>query len=417
MTATLQLSGNPLDQLRTTALGPYAGIYEGYLSDRGYAPSTAGGYSRCLVHFGRWMSQCRLDAEDLDEDVVAQFLDEHLPRCRCPAPIVHTREDLRAALGHLLVVLRAHAVIPERMLETTPVDEELRRFDAHMDQVRGLAATTRRFQLRIVRYFLLQQFGDDRVDLAAVKPEAVRRFVADQSEHYSSPGGVAKLISALRGYFRFRTACGDQVQALVAVLTAPRHWRQASLPKALSSAEVQRLVDSLGWEGPSVRRADAMVRLALDLGLRRGEIAGLALEDIDWRAGTIRLRRTKGGREDTLPLPDTTGRAIADYLRLERPQTTSRAVFVRCIAPYDRPIGPDCVGKTIRQAYARAGLPYTGAHLLRHTMASRLLASGSSLKEVADVLRHRSLDTTLIYAKLDTRSLSTVALPWPGDAK
>jgi integrase len=160
-----------------------------------------------------------------------------------------------------------------------------------------------------------------------------------------------------------------------------------------------------------------MVRLALDLGLRRGEIAGLALEDIDWRAGTIRLRRTKGGREDILPLPETTGRAIADYLRLERPQTTSRAVFVRRIAPCGRPVGPHCVGKTIRQAYARAGLPYTGAHLLRHTMASRLLASGSSLKEVADVLRHRSLNTTLIYAKLDTRSLSTVALPWPGDAK
>jgi len=129
------------------------------------------------------------------------------------------------------------------------------------------------------------------------------------------------------------------------------------------------------------------------------------------------LRRTKGGREDILPLPDTTGRAIADYLRLERPPTTSRAVFVSHGAPCGRPIGPDCVGKTIRQAYARAGLPYTRAHLLRHTMASRLLASGSSLKQVADVLRHRSLNTTLVYAKLDTRSLSTVALPWPGDAK
>ena len=166
--------------------------------------------------------------------------------------------------------------------------------------------------------------------------------------------------------------------------------------KALSDAEVQRLVDSLGWEGPSARRADAMVRLALDLGLRRGEIARLALEDIDWRAGTIRLRRTKGGREDVLPLPETTGRAIADYL-----------VIARGLLPAD----------TIRQAYARAGLPYAGAHLLRHTMASRLLVGGSSLKEVADVLRHRSLNATLVYAKIDTRSLSNVALPWPGDAK
>ena len=417
MTATLQLSGNSLGQLRSTPLAPYAGVYEDYLSDCGYAPSTKGGYVRCLVHFGRWMSECGLNAEDLDEEVVARFLDEHLPHCRCPAPVGHTRAELRAALGHLLWVLRANAVIPERVLETTPVDKELRRFDVHMDRVRGLAATTRRLRRRIVRDFLLQQFGDGRVDFSAIKPEAVRRFIIDQSAHYRSPGSIVAVISALRGYFRFRTACGDQVQALIAVLTAPRHWRQASLPKALSNGEVKQLVDSLGWEGPSARRADAMVRLALDLGLRRGEIAGLALEDIDWRAGTIRLRRTKGGREDILPLPEPTGRAIADYLRLERPQTTNRAVFMRRIAPRDRPIGPHCVGKTIRQAYARAGLLYTGAHLLRHTMASRLLASGSSLKEVADVLRHRSLNTTLIYAKLDTRSLSTVALPWPGDSK
>jgi site-specific recombinase XerC len=359
MTATRQLSANPLDQLRATPLAPYAGIYEGYLSDRGYAPSTKGRYFRCLVHVGRWMSQCRLDAQDLDEDVVAQFLNEHLPHCRCPAPVVHTREDFRAALGHLLVVLRAHAVIPERVLEMTPVGEELRRFDAHMEHVQGLAATTRREHRRSVRRLLLEQFGQGPLDISAITPGAVRRFVAAQSEHFSAPHGVATLISALRGYLRFRATCGDQVRALIAVLTRPRHWRQASLPKALSSAEVQRLVDSLGWEGPSARRADAMVRLALDLGLRRGEIAGLALDDIDWRAGTIRLRRTKGGREDSLPLPETTGRAIADYLRLERPQTTSRAVFVRRIAPCGRPIGPDCVGKTIRQAYARAGLPYT----------------------------------------------------------
>ena len=156
------------------------------------------------------------------------------------------------------------------------------------------------------------------------------------------------------------------------------------------------------------------MRCALDLGLRRGEIAVLSLDDIDWRAGTLRLRRTKGRREDCLPLPQATGRAIADYLRLERPQTLSRAIFVRHATPIGQPIGPDTVAKAIRQAYARAGLPYTRTHLLRHTLASRLLAGGSSLKEVADVLRHRSLETTQIYAKLDGRNLSAIALPWPG---
>jgi site-specific recombinase XerD len=100
----------------------------------------------------------------------------------------------------------------------------------------------------------------------------------------------------------------------------------------------------------------------------------------------------------------------------ERPKTHNRAVFVRHHTPRGEPVGPDLVRKAIRQAFARAGLPYTRSHLLRHTMANRLLAGGASLKEVADVLRHRSLNTTMIYAKLDSRKLTAVALPWPGSA-
>ena len=414
MTATRRPCRQPIDELRESPLALHVGAFEAYLNERGYAPSTQRKYISCLAHFARWMGEHQLHAEELDEDVTAQFLDRHLPHCRCPGPVSRTRGDLRAGLGHLLAILRANAVIVERMPAMTPVDEELRRFDAYMDHVRGLAPKTRSMQLLTVRRLLLEHFSDRSVVISTLRPEDLRRFVACQSELYRTPGDAASMISALHGYFRFRTACGDQVHALIGVLAYPAKWKLASLPQALSSEEVERLVDSLGWEGPSARRAEAIVRCALDLGLRRGEIAGLSLDDIDWRAGTITLRRTKGRREDMLPLPETTGRAIADYLRLERPRTISRAVFMRCIAPCDRPLGPDGVGKTIRQAYARAGLPYTRAHLLRHTMANRLLAGGSSLKEVADVLRHRSLDTTLIYAKLDSRNLSEVAVPWPG---
>jgi integrase len=199
-------------------------------------------------------------------------------------------------------------------------------------------------------------------------------------------------------------------------VSAPANWRLATLPKALTAQEVEQLEASFGRAGRSMRRADAIVRCALDLGLRSGEVARIKLDDIDWRAGTITLRHTKGLRDDVMPLPATTGEAIAAYLKNERPQTSNRAVFVRYIAPRDEPVGPDLVRKTIRQAYARAGLPYTQSHLLRHTMASRLLAGGSSLKEVADVLRHRALSTTQIYAKLDSRKLVEVALPWPGSS-
>ncbi len=414
MNLTRQLQRRPVARLRQSQLAPYVDAFTLHLTERCYASQTISAYLGCIAHFGRWMSRCRLDIHQLDEAVTRRFLDDHLPRCECPRPVRRTYHDLRAALTHLLVVLRAESVIADSVPDTTPVEEELRRFEGHMDHVRGLAAGTRTLYLRTVRRLLLERFGDRPVVVSAITPEDVRRFVASQYELYSTPGSAGSLVSALRGYFRFRTACGDQVHALIGVVSYPANWQLASLPKALSSAEVGRLVNALGWEGPSARRTDAMVRCALDLGLRCGEIATLALDDIDWRAGTITLRRTKSRREDILPLPQTTGRVIAEYLRFERPQSTSRAVFVRRIAPCDQPIGPDCVRKAIRQAYARADLPYTRAHLLRHTIASRLLAGGSSLKEVADVLRHRSLNTTLIYAKLDSRNVVAVALPWPG---
>jgi integrase len=267
-----------------------------------------------------------------------------------------------------------------------------------------------------VRLLLAQRFGTGPVIISAIKPAHVRRFFAQQCKHYSKPANAGIVVTALRVYFRYRTACGDVVHGLIGAVSYPANWQLASLPKALTSEEVRQLANTFGQPGRGLLRDDAIVRCALDLGLRSCEIAKLGLDDIDWRAGTITLRRTKGRREDVLPLPASTGQAIAAYLKDERPKTSHRAVFVRRYAPRDEPIGPDLVRKTIRQAYARAGLPYTRSHLLRHTMASRLLEGGSSLKEVADVLRHRSLNTTLIYAKLDSRNLREVALPWPGDA-
>lgn len=416
MNSTRRLHHSSTGWLLDSQLAPYVDAFKHHMTEGRYASHTASAYVACIAHFAHWSTLCHLDIHRLDEAVVQEFLDGHLPRCDCAWPVHRVRSDLRAALGHLLVVLRANAVIAEPPLGTTPADMELCRFDEHMSHVRGLAPKTRSQYLRIVRCLLIQQFANRTVIIPSIKPDDVRRFLAGQSELYITSASAGMPVSALRGYFRYRTACGDQVHHLVGVVTYPANWQLASLPKALSSDEVEHLLAALGDPCRSSRRDDAIVRCALDLGLRGGEVAKLGLDDIDWRAGTVRLRRTKSRREDVLPLPEATGRAIADYLKFERPQTTNRAVFVRRIAPRDQPIGPDLVRKAIRQAYARAGLPYTRAHLLRHTMASRLLEGGSSLKEVADVLRHRSLNTTLIYAKLDSRKLAAVALPWPGCA-
>jgi len=159
-----------------------------------------------------------------------------------------------------------------------------------------------------------------------------------------------------------------------------------------------------------------MVRCLVDLGLRSSEVVRLGLDDIDWQVGTVRLGKAKSRRVDILPLPRETGRAISSYLVSERPPTANRAVFVRHVAPYDEPIGTGVVQRAVREAYLRCCLPHTRVHILRHSVASRLLSAGTPLKEIADVLRHRSLDTAAIYTKVDTARLSAVALPWPGSA-
>jgi len=402
--------------LRDSQLAPFVDSFKQHLLECRYASHTTNSYLASIAHFAHWSTQCDIDIHSINEKVVQQFLDEHLPYCNCEKPVYRTRQDLNAALGHLLVLLRTNAVIADQPLGMTPVDVELRHFNDYMDHARGLAVKTLKLYLAIIRNLLFEHFADRAVVISALKPDHIRQFVACQSTLCSVPASISAPISALRCYFRYRATLGDRVHQLIGVTNFPANWQQASLPKTLSDHEVQRLLDALVYDGTAALRTAAIVHCALDLGLRSSEVAYLGLDDIDWSAATITLRGTKGRREDVMPLPAATGQAIADYLKYERPPTSNRAVFVRNIAPRDQPIGPDLIRKTIRQAYARAGLPYTRSHLLRHTMANRLLAVGSSLKEVADVLRHRSLNTTLIYAKLDSKNLAAVALPWPGSA-
>jgi integrase len=294
------------------------------------------------------------------------------------------------------------------------VAEELRRYDEHLRDVRGLAAGTRRDRIRVAGRLLRQKFGGHAVDPAMLQPDDVRRFVAIQLDAHRTVSNASHLASALRSYLRYRSACGDSVSALSAVISSPVHWKLASLPRALKPDEVERLLNGFTSARRWPKRSYAIGRCALDLGLRAGEIAHLMIRDIDWRAGTMTLKGTKSLRQDVLPLPVQTGQALADYLQHERPLSRNPAIFVQHYGTGDQPITSMAVQKVIKRAFRRVGLGHLSAHALRHTLACRLVENGSSLKEIADVLRHRSLETTRIYAKLDTPRLSAVALPWPG---
>lgn len=298
-----------------------------------------------------------------------------------------------------------------------PIASELAAFDRYMGTVRGLAASARRQRIRIVGAFLTERFGDGPLALAELTTAELSCFVLGSGDGRGRTAGTVQVMAgALRCYLRFHGLAGDPVGALAETIPAAAHWRLASLPDVLSPVEIDQLLGSFGEAVPSRKRAYAMVRCLADLGLRAAEVARLQLDDLDWRAGTLRVAQGKSRRTDLLPLPVETGRAIADYLHGERPPTANRTIFVRHVAPYDEPIGTGAVQRAVREAYRRCGWSRTRVHTLRHSVASRLLRQGRPLKEIADVLRHRSLDTSAIYTKVDDVRLTAVALPWPGRA-
>ena len=294
--------------------------------------------------------------------------------------------------------------------------EELHRYDKHLRDVRGLAVGTRKGRLPVVGLLLQEKFKGRAIQIGKLRPDDIRQFLATRLGAHRSASHASHLATTLRSYLRYRTTCGDQVGKLTAVISNPVHWKLASLPRALKPDEIEHLLNSFSAGLRLPKRGYAIMRCAVDMGLRSGEIAHLMIGDIDWRVGTVMLRGTKSLRQDILPLPMETGQALADYLQHERPATSNPAVFVRQKEGHDHPITSAAIQKVIKRACCRIGLMHSSAHAIRHTLACRLVENGSSLKEVADVLRHRSLNTTLIYAKLDTPKLSTVPLPWPGSA-
>jgi integrase len=401
--------------LAGSVLEPYVRNYRTRLLEQRYAASTQRVYLCCVSHFACWLKATRIGLDGVNEEAGERFVAGHLPQCNCRPPVRRVPYEIKAALSHLYEVLRDSRVVAAPSGSAGHIQAELVSFDHYMDATCGLAGSTRRQRVQILARFLTARFGSDPIAVTAITAAEMRQFVLGGRAAYSA-GTVNVMAGALRCYLRFRALAGDPVGKLGAAIPTPAHWRLATLPDVLSDAEIEELLASFDGTLPSPRRAYAIVRCLVDLGLRSSEVIHLRLDDIDWHAGTLRLAKEKSRRADVLPLPAATGRAIADYLRSERPPTANRAVFARHVAPYDEPLGTCVVQRVVNEAYRRCGWTRTGVHILRHSVASRLLRKGTPLKEIADILRHQSLDTSAIYVKVDTGRLSAVALPWPGRA-
>jgi site-specific recombinase XerD len=294
------------------------------------------------------------------------------------------------------------------------IDAVLAAFDRHLRRTRGTHPDVRRNYTGYVRLFLGSIFRDRPMDLARISAPEVIGFVSAMTARYR-PCTVKLVATSLRSFFRFVRAAGWREDRLEDAVPTVPHRRFASLPRYLGESEFVRLIASLDASSPRALRDRAILLCLARLGLRASEISRLQLEDIDWRAGTVHVPTRKTSRSAVLPLPRDLGRALVAYLRRGRPATRVRHVFVLHHLRVGEPANRQLVGDAVKRALRRAGIsaPMRGANLLRHSLATCLMRRGASLKEIADLLGHRSLDTTTIYAKVDLAALREVALPWP----
>lgn len=403
---------NPLVRRRMYdgPLGPYVDFYAAELRADGYAWHSGILQIGLVADFSRWLAQRRTGVHEVTPKLCQSYL-------RFRARLRRPLGGDRAALKRLLTLLLRQGVISAPpVAAATPAAQVQDEYRLYLQQERSLASVTVEPYLKFVGEFLNACFGTGPVDLSSLSTADVLGFVERRAASIHSQR-VKKMTTALRSFLQFARFRGDLKTDLAACVPTVSNWSQSNIPKALPQAQVELVLASCKRQTPISRRDYAILLLLARLGLRAGEIVALTLEDMDWHAGLIRVCG-KGGRYSQLPLPVDVGEAIADYLRNGRPRAAGRCVFLRALAPLVGFKDAVAIDSLVRRALARAGIdpPRKGAHQFRHSLACQMLRQGATLSEIGEVLRHRSPQTTAIYAKVDVASLATLALAWPGGA-
>lgn len=386
---------------------PLAAYVEGLRAEfatLGYAPSTVRSHLTLWAQLSRWLEGQELTPSQLTADRIEQFLEvrgqthRYLYSIKALSPGLEFLQRVGAIPG-----IRAAAE------EESAVEEIERRFRNYLLVERGLAEVSVETYVLRARTFLADRARRGHLELQSLTAADVSGFVAGWLPGLSK-ASARSTVTALRSLLSFLHASGVLAEPLASIVPAVASWRLSGLPIGLTAAQVQALLDACDQSTTVGRRDFAIVTLLARLGLRAGEVAGLTLDDIDWRAGTVTVHG-KSNSDERLPLPVDVGSALSRYLECGRP-ASGRAVFIRAKAPY-RALNHKSVSTVVGRAARRAGLGTVHAHRLRHTLATDVLNRGASLDEVGQLLRHRSRASTAIYAKVDQRRLLQLARPWP----
>jgi site-specific recombinase XerD len=395
-------------RLRSCVLGVHLDEFCSSLVGLGHALPTIRYKLWVLNGLARWMTKEQLAVVDLDEPRVDEFVDARRRRGR-------TCRGFRSTALLLIEQLRSAGVVPtpEPARDDSHSAALLRRYEGYLRQERALTEGTICAYLPFVRELIAEHLDGGAAPPDCLRPGDIRDFLLARARHLA-PKRVQYLGTVLRSFLRFLFLRGETASDLALAIPTVRQWRLSSVPRHLPAPDVERLLRACDGSSATGCRDHAILLLLARLGLRASEVLTLELDDLHWRTGEI-IVRGKGLVRDRLPLLPDIGDALALYLQTDRPTCSSRRVFLCRRAPHRGFAHPSTVSTIVARALVRAGLaPATrGAHLLRHSLATTMVRRGASLAEIGQVLRHRSPNTTEIYAKLDFDALRDVALPWP----
>jgi site-specific recombinase XerD len=388
-------------------MGPlveYAPGYAEELSRQGYAHLSALNQVRFLAHLSRWLVAQGVVPSELTHARLVEFL---AARRQAGYTCWLSERGLAPLVGYLVGVGAMPA--PERPGKESCVDRLLEAYGDYLVVERGVTKTTVASYRAAVRPFLEQRVRASRLELESLVAADITRFVLGACRRLEV-GSAKFLVTALRSLLRYLHVEG-KAPDLAAAVPGVAGWRGGLLPRGLEAQQVTRLLTSCERSTVVGRRDYAMLTLLARLGLRACEVARLGLDDLDWQRGEVVIRG-KGDRQERLPLPPDVGEALSDYLLRGRPRVECRRMFISVHAPLGG-LSSGAVQDVVRHACDQAGMARVGAHCLRHTLATEMLRAGATLPDVGQVLRHRSLSTTAIYAKVDRAALRGLAQRWP----
>ena len=406
-----------LVDFRRGPLGQHFDDFAAHLKAKRYSLRSAVGVLGKCCQFNAFLIERRISSvAQLSDDLVNSFLEAYHAQSRTTGSKYSPKADARLSIQHLLNYLIEAKVFtppkPKPVIRpyTWLLDPYLRYLRSELDLAER-TITYRHRQLALFLGALGQRAARKR--LKKLKAESVASFVKEYFR--DSTACPNSLSTVLRQLFHYCAARGYTQTDFSGLIPRIRLYRHASLPKGMEDAALEKMLKAIPQDTPIGARDYSIIIVMMAYGIRGVSAATLLLEDIDWHHSRIHIRAQKGGKEVVVPLLDSVGEALIGYLRHRPAGTPFREVFLSARAPF-RPLDCNAISRVVQKRLKRAGvkLPGSGARTLRHSWAIRALAHNSAIKSIADVLGHRYIDTTFIYAKANLNSLREVAMPWPG---